>query len=214
MTHRPLPMFILLCVYPGNARRRGYNARMTEVTQILEAIETGDSTATDRLLPIVYDELREIAARQMAFERAGHSLQATALVHEAYMKLIGTEQVRWSGRAHFFGAAAESMRRILVDSARKRDRKKRGGTRRRLALDVADLAMDEQASQVLALDEALTRLESQDARMASIVKLRFFSGLSVEETAKTLDTSPRTVKREWALARAWLFRALREEDEI
>ncbi|MCA9256698.1 MAG: sigma-70 family RNA polymerase sigma factor [Phycisphaerales bacterium] len=188
---------------------------MTQVTQILQAIETGDTTATDRLLPIVYDELREIAARQMAFERPGHSLQATALVHEAYMKLIGTEEVRWSGRAHFFGAAAESMRRILVDSARRRNRSKRGGgARRRLSLDVADLAMDEQASQILALDEALTRLDSQDPRMASIVKLRFFSGLSVDETAKALDTSARTIKREWALARAWLFRALRDEDEI
>lgn len=187
---------------------------MSEVTRILSAIETGDSSATDRLLPIVYDELRAIAQRQMAFERAGHSLQATALVHEAYLKLIGNEEIRWSGKSHFFGAAAESMRRILVDSARKRGRLKRGGTGKRLTLDVADLAMDEQASQVLALDEALSRLEQQDARMAAIVKLRFFSGLSVEDTAKALDTSARTVKREWALARAWLFRALRAEDEV
>ena len=185
---------------------------MSDVTQILSAIESGDREAIDRLLPMVYRELHEIAQRQMVFERPGHSLQATALVHEAYMKLIGNEEIRWAGKSHFFAAAAESMRRILVDSARKRGRQKRGGTNKRLALDLAEIVMEEQSDQILALDEALKILEAQDERMARIVKLRFFSGLSVEDTARAMDISERTVKREWALARAWLFRALSETE--
>jgi len=181
---------------------------MSDVTQILSAIESGDREAVDRLLPVVYRELHSIAQRQMVFERPGHSLQATALVHEAYMKLIGNEEIRWSGKAHFFAAAAESMRRILVDSARKRGRQKRGGANKRLALDLAEIVMDEQSDEILALDEALVLLEKQDERMARIVKLRFFTGLTVEDTANAMEISERTVKREWALARAWLFRAL------
>ncbi len=183
------------------------------MTQILAAIEAGDRAGTDRLLPIVYRELRNMAQRQMAFERPGHSLQATALVHEAYLKLIGNEEIRWAGKSHFFAAAAESMRRILVDSARKRGSIKRGGTQKRLSLDLSELVMEEQSSHILALDEALNELERQDARMADIVKLRFFSGLTVEDTAQALDISPRTVKREWALARAWLFRSLSVNDD-
>jgi RNA polymerase sigma factor (TIGR02999 family) len=162
----------------------------------------------DRLLPLVYEELRAIAKRRMAGERPGHTLGATALVHEAYLRLLGSERVSWRDQGHFFGAAAEAMRRILIDHARTRGREKRGGGRRAIPLDVLDLAAREDPEEILSLDEAVRRLEEQDARMASIVKLRFFAGLSEEETASALGVAARTVRREWALARAFLQREI------
>lgn len=187
---------------------------MSDVTRILYAIEDGDSKAAGELLPLVYDQLRKVAQQRMADERTGHSLDATALVHEAYLKLVGDEDpnLRWANRAHFFAAAAEAMRRILVDHARARGRLKRGGDRAKLPLTVATFRADESADEIVALDEALRRLERQDERAARIVSLRFFAGLSVEQTADALELSPRTVKREWSTARAWLYRELRGDE--
>lgn len=183
---------------------------MPDVTRMLYAIEEGDAKAAAELLPLVYDQLRRIAQQRMVNERAGHSLEATALVHEAYLKLVGDDaaSLQWANRAHFFSAAAEAMRRILVDHARARGRQKRGGGQARLSLSVATLGPEEASGEILALDDALRRLEQQDERMARIVSLRFFAGLSVDETASALDVSSRTVKREWSLARAWLYREL------
>ncbi len=184
---------------------------MSDVTRILYAIEDGDARAAADLLPLVYDQLRKIAQQRMAGERVAHTLNATALVHEAYLKLVGDDgaDLRWANRAHFFSAAAESMRRILVDHARTRGRLKRGGDHVRLSLSVATLgADDKETAEIVALDDALRRLEKQDERMARIVSLRFFAGLDVDETASALNISPRTVKRDWATARAWLFREM------
>ncbi len=174
-----------------------------EVSRILEA----GRVDMDRLLPLVYDRLRAIAAQRMAGERAGHTLDATGLVHEAYLKLV-QGPVGWQGKAHFYAAAAEAMRRILVDHARGRGREKRGAGRVRLPLDVVDLASREDPSEILSVDEAVRRLEERDPRMAEIVKLRFFAGLSDAETAQALGIADRTVRREWTLARAFLQREL------
>lgn len=146
----------------------------------------------------------------MATERVGHTLQATALVHEAYLRLVGGADVQWANRAHFFGAAAEAMRRILIDHARAKQGPKRGGDRRKLPLDVVDLAAIDDPEQILALDEAISRLEKEDADAARVVRLRFYAGLSIGETAKALETSASTVKREWSFARAFLFRVLKD----
>jgi len=190
------------------------------VTLLLSAIERGDEGATDELLPIVYGELRRLAAKKMAGETASHTLQATALVHEAYLRLVGdAEDVKWENRAHFFGAAAHAMRRILVERARRVGREKRGGGRARVLLDDVDPAApgaDGAAAagvDLVLLDEALLKLEAFDPRLARIVSLRFFAGLSVEETASATDLSPRTVKREWSVARAWLHRAMSDGGE-
>jgi RNA polymerase sigma factor (TIGR02999 family) len=161
----------------------------------------------DRLLPLVYGQLRAIAAQRMAGERPGHTLDATGLVHEAYLKLV-QGPLDWQGKAHFYGAAAEAMRRILVDHARGRGREKRGAGRVRLPLDVVELASREDPSEILSVDEAVRRLEERDPRMGAIVKLRFFAGLSDEETAEALGVADRTVRREWTLARAFLQREL------
>lgn len=180
-----------------------------DVTRILLAVEHGDANAAKELLPAVYDQLRRLARNAMAQERPDHTLQATALVHEAYLKLVGDRNIQWANRAHFFAAAAEAMRRILVDEARKHGRIKRGGAHRRVPISVVDLAAAKQGSEeILALDEALRRLETQDGRLYRVVMLRFFAGLSVEDTAQAMDLSARTVKREWTYARAWLFRAI------
>lgn len=174
-----------------------------EISRILEA----PSVDMDRLLPLVYDRLRAIAAQRMAGERPGHTLDATGLVHEAYLKLV-QGQLGWQGKAHFYAAAAEAMRRILVDHARGRGREKRGAGRVRLPLDIVDLASREDPAEILSVDEAVRRLEERDPRMAEIVKLRFFAGLSDEETAQALGIADRTVRREWTLARAFLQREL------
>lgn len=187
---------------------------MSQVTRLLYAIEA-DPAAARELLPLVYDQLRAQAQRHMSGERSNHTLDATALVHEAFVRLVGEEasDLQWANRAHFFAAAAEAMRRILVEHARARGRLKRGGGRVRLSLSGFDLGRDENLADLLALDEALAALQQQDERLARIVQLRFFAGLGVEETAAVLDMSPRSVKREWSLARAWLFRALRAADD-
>jgi RNA polymerase sigma factor (TIGR02999 family) len=160
------------------------------------------------LLSLVYEELRKLAAHRLAHESPGHTLQPTALVHEAYLRLVGDGEVSWEGRGHFFAAAAESMRRILVEHARKRGRVKRGGGRHRVPIDVVDVAAEPESLDLVALDEALRRMEEQDPRMHQIVMLRFFAGLSVEDAGQALGISARTVKREWSCARAWLFKTL------
>ncbi len=184
---------------------------MSDVTRILNAIEGGDARAADELLPLVYEQLRRIARQHMAQERADHTLQATALIHEVYLKLVGNQEIRWANRAHFYAAAAEAMRRILVDHARNRGRFKRGGDRRRVPLKSVNLAVQQNSSEILALDQALERLQKEDERMHKVVMLRFFAGLSIEDTANAMDVSSRTVKREWSFARAWFFRVLGQQ---
>jgi RNA polymerase sigma factor (TIGR02999 family) len=182
---------------------------MTDLTRILTGIEQGDARAAEQLLPLVYDELRRLAARKLAQEKPGQTLQATALVHEAYLRLIGTDPERpWDGRGHFFAAAAESMRRILVDRARRKRSRKRGAGAARADLDHVDLAAPEAAAEVLAVDEALNGLAVEDPRAAELVKLRYFAGMSLPEAARVLDIPPRSADRLWAYARAWLRRAI------
>jgi RNA polymerase sigma factor (TIGR02999 family) len=184
----------------------GFNAN---VTQILNAAERGDAEASARLLPLVYQELRRLAAQKLAHESPGHTLQATALVHEAYVRLVGAESgdaPKWDGRRHFFAAAAEAMRRILVESARRKGSQKRGGGRERKDIDAVEVAAPERSDDLLALDEALNRLAEVDPPAAELVKLRYFAGLSLAEAAKVLDVAPRTADRLWAYARAWLHR--------
>lgn len=184
---------------------------MGDVTQILSAVRAGDKQAADRLLEIVYEQLRPLARKDMAGERPDHTLGATALVHEAYIKLIGNQEIQWQNRAHFFASAAEAMRRILIDRARLRGRVKRGGDRKRIPLKGVDLAAEQDLSEILALDEALQRLQTQDTRMHEIVMLRFYAGLSIEETAELMGISVRTVKRDWTCARAWLHHAMGDD---
>jgi RNA polymerase sigma factor (TIGR02999 family) len=182
---------------------------MSDITQILSAIERGDARAAPQLFPLVYEELRKLAAQKMAQEKPGQTLQATALVHEAYLRLVGVEQARtWKSRGHFFAAASEAMRHILVDRARRRRSRKRGGDHVRVAFDEAGLAAVEDAEEVLAVDEALADLAAVDAQAAELVKLRYFAGLSIPEVAELLDIAPRSADRLWAYARAWLRRAL------
>jgi RNA polymerase sigma factor (TIGR02999 family) len=179
---------------------------MTDVTRILSAIEQGDPQAAAQLLPLVYDELRRLAAQRLAQEKPGQTLQATALVHEAYLRLLGGEQTRdWNGRRHFFAAAAEAMRRILIDRARHKQTRKAGGGRRRLDLDDIEPALgEENGDRLLALDEALGQLEAEDPRKAALVKLRFFAGLTQEQAAAALGVSTSTAEKDWAYARSWL----------
>jgi RNA polymerase sigma factor (TIGR02999 family) len=182
-----------------------------DVTRILAELgSAGGEEVLARLVPLVYAELRAIAGAQLRRERPDHSLQATALVHEAYLRLFGLSQPSWNDRRHFFNAAAEAMRHVLIDHARKRRRAKRGGEQTRVPLSSVNLALDHDPGDLLALDDAIERLERQDPRAAEVIRLRFFAGLSVEETATALEVSPRTVKREWAYARAWLHNAIRD----
>jgi len=183
---------------------------MRNLTEILSAIKKGDPHASDKLLPLVYDELRKLAGQKMAQEKPGQTLQATALVHEAYLRLIDVDKVQsWNSRGHFFAAAAEAMRRILVDNARRKQRPKHGGNRQRVDLDQA-FSLTDPREDLVALDDALAKLAIQEPIKAEVVKLRYFAGLSVDETAYCLELSPATVKRHWAVARAWLFAALAE----
>jgi RNA polymerase sigma factor (TIGR02999 family) len=185
---------------------------MNEVARLLSAIEKGDPQAAEQLLPLVYDELRQLAAQKLAHEASGQTLQATALVHEAYLRLVGSDQDKsWDSRGHFFAAAAEAMRRILVNRARDKGRQKRGDGWKRVDLDrlaVADKATDEEVS---ALDEALERLALQNPPCAELVRFRFFTGLTMEEAAAALGIAPRTAHRYWVFARAWLYDALRQD---
>ena len=182
---------------------------MNEVTRVLSAIEQGDPQAAEQLLPLVYDELRKLAAQRLAQEKPGQTLQATALVHEAYLRLIGEEsRSGWSGRGHFFGAAAEAMRRILVESARRKGRVRHGGRRRLVSLDQLDIAGDEASQTILDLDEALGLLADEQPSVAELVKLRYFAGLTAQQAADALGISVRTANRDWAFAKAWLFQRL------
>jgi RNA polymerase sigma factor (TIGR02999 family) len=182
---------------------------MSDVTQILSAIEAGDPKAAAELLPLVYDELRKLAAARLAAEKPGQTLQATALVHEAYLRLVGGAQPQdWNGRGHFFAAAAEAMRRILVESARRKHALRRGGAGERRDLLEEDLAVPPSDNDLLDLDEALAEFAAIDSQAAELVKLRVFAGVTVDEAAGLLGVSPRTAKRSWAYARAWLGRRL------
>ena len=182
---------------------------MSEVTQILTALERGQAHAAADLLPLVYDELRRLAAWRLANEQPGQTLQATALVHEAYLRLVGKDDPQWNGRRHFFGAAAEAMRRILVENARRKRRWKHGGQMERVELEDSNLPAPLPDDELLALDEALDRFAQVDPRAAELVKLCFFADLTQEQAAKELGVSLSTAERTWAYARAWLFREIR-----
>ncbi len=188
--------------------------RMHEVTRILSAIEQGDPQAAEQLLPLVYDELRRLATQKLAQEPPGQTLQSTALVHEAYLRLVDTQKAQtWESRRHFFAAAAEAMRRILVERARYKQRLRHGGGRQRLDLDDLEVANDGPADVLLALDEALAKLAAETTVVAEVVKLRYFAGLTLDQTASALDISVRTVRRHWTFARAWLYKELHQVDE-
>lgn len=214
---RERPVFLRAAEYnaimgPRVANRRvGQNAmkpKPEQVTRFLNAVAAGDPGASQALLPLVYDELRALAQQRLAQEPGGQTLQPTALVHEAYLRLSGEREVRWEGRGHFFAAAAQAMRRIMIERARKYAAEKHGGGRKRLPLDeemIGRASFDETTGQLLELDEALTRLEERDPRKAQIVMHRFFAGLSIEQTAAAMALSPATVKYEWRFARAWLY---------
>jgi RNA polymerase sigma factor (TIGR02999 family) len=184
-------------------------ACMSDVTQILSAIQHGDPQAAAKLLPLVYNELRKLAAARLAQEKPGQTLEATALVHEAYLRLVGTDSARlWNSRAHFFGAAAEAMRRILVEAARRRQALRRGGDRKRLDIELLQPAAPHISDDVLALDDALNKLTEQDPVKADLVKLRYFAGLTMEQAAEALAISPATAHRYWNYARAWLYQEI------
>jgi len=188
---------------------------MNNVTRILSAIEQGDPQAAEQLLPLVYDELRQLATAKMAHEKLGQTLQATALVHEAYIRLVDVEQVQhWDSRGHFFAAAAEAMRRILMESARRKASLRQGGKRRRCELLDSDRVTYPVNDELLDLDEALSKLNTLDAQAAELVKLRVFAGMTIDEVAQHLRISPRTAKRSWAYARAWLGRELAADQDL
>jgi RNA polymerase sigma factor (TIGR02999 family) len=180
-----------------------------DVTALLSELTKGNSEAGSKLIPLVYDQLRRLANAYMRRERTGHTLQTTALVHEAYLKLLGQHSVDWQNRAHFFGIAAQVMRRVLIDHARSHVRDKRGGGREHVQFDEALVFSPERSAEFLELNAALERLSEMDARQAQIVEMRFFAGLTVEETAEVLKISPKTVKRDWSVAKAWLHGELK-----
>lgn len=183
------------------------------VTQLLVDWQQGDQTAIKKLTPLIYDELRRIAHRYVQHERNGHTLQTTALVNEAYLRLAGHEQPEWQNRAHFFAATAQVMRHILIDHARRRRYLKHGGQFQQVSMEKASLMSDDRAAELIALDEALDDLKHFDPRKSKVVELRYFGGLSLEETARALDISVMTVRRDWRAAKAWLFRRMREADK-
>lgn len=185
-----------------------------EVSQLLQDWSNGDQAALDKVMPVVYQELHRMAHHYMRKERAGHTLQTTALVNEAYMRLAAYKRMRWQSRVHFFAVAAQVMRRILVEQARSKKFAKRGGGAQQISLDETAIVSAGRSAEVIAVDEALTDLESWDPRKGRIVELRFFGGLSIEETAEALKISPTTVQREWRSAKAWLYRAISEGDRI
>jgi len=183
-----------------------------DVTRLIEAVSAGEASATEDLLPVIYDDLRRIALSKLSREVASHTLQPTALVHEAYMRLVGSNSDSWENRAHFFGAAAEAMRRILIDHARKKKRLKRGGGAKRMEFHEHMAIEQTEAEELLALDEALQELELLDKEKAELVKLKFFAGMSLKEAASILSIPPRTADRYWAYARAWLRRQISEQE--
>jgi RNA polymerase sigma factor (TIGR02999 family) len=178
---------------------------MTDVTRILRSVESGDAKAADELLPLVYQELRKLATYKMVNEAPDHTLQPTALVHEAWLRLVGAEQQTWQNRAHFFGAAAEAMRRILIDRARRKRAMRHGGGQQRVDVDHIEIAAPAEDDQLLAINDALDRLATHDKQKADLVKLRYFVGMTIEEAAQILAISDPTAKRYWAYARAWLY---------
>ena len=185
---------------------------MTDVTRILQLIEKGDPSASEQLLPLVYDELRVLASQRLRSEKPGQTLQATALVHEAYLRMVGDRQdQQWDGRGHFFSAAAEAMRRILVDSARRKQSKKRGGDFQRQDLDDDMLLGKESSNNVVELDEALSKLADEDPKVAELVKLRYFGGLTIKEAAEVLGVSSTTANKYWAFAKAWLLQSIESQ---
>jgi RNA polymerase sigma factor (TIGR02999 family) len=184
---------------------------MSQVTVILDAIQKGDAKAADELLPLVYAELRKLAAYKMANEAPGQTLQPTALVHEAWLRLTGNEKIQWNGRAHFFGAAAEAMRRILIDRARRRQAQRHGGGQQRLDVDDVEILAPADDEELLAVNEALDRFAAVDAPKAELVKLRYFAGLTLEEASGALNISEATAKRWWSYARAWLFHEIQAQ---
>jgi RNA polymerase sigma factor (TIGR02999 family) len=186
---------------------------MTNVTRILNAIEKGDEKAADRLLPLVYAELRRLAAHKMAQEKPGQTLQATALVHEVYIRLVGSEAQDWNSRTHFFSAAAEAMRRILIENARRKRSLKRGGRFQRIDLDDVKVTIEDPSTSLIMLDEALAKLNQKDRALAELVKLRYFAGLTLEQIAKVQGVSSRTARSYWAYARAWLHREITKAEE-
>jgi len=183
---------------------------VSDVTRILQAAQNGEPAAADQLLPLVYDELRRLANARMANEAAGQTLQPTALVHEAWLRLVGNENQKWDGRGHFFAAAAEAMRRILIDRARRKRRIKHGGELQRVDFNTLDVAIVTDDEQLLAVDEALQKLEARDSVSAQLIKLRFFAGLTNLEAARLVGIPERSAKRSWAYARAWLFEELKK----
>jgi RNA polymerase sigma factor (TIGR02999 family) len=183
---------------------------LSEVTQIIAAAQNGDPNAASELLPIVYEELRRLAAQRLSQERPGQTLTATALVHEAYLRLVGVENSQiWQNRGHFFAAAAEAMRRILINRARDKKRLKRGGNRERIDLEHIQVALDTEDAELIALDESLEKLAAEDDVAAQLVKLRFFAGLNMRDAAQALGIAQRTAERQWSYARAWLYHELR-----
>lgn len=186
---------------------------MSEVTLILERAQRGDPKAAEELLPLVYEELRRLAAHKMANEAAGHTLQPTALVHEAWLRLVGYQNQKWVGRAHFFGAAAEAMRRILIDRARRKHAARHGGEHQRVDIQEMDLASPIQDEQLLAVSDALDKLTAEHKAEAELVKLRFFVGLTIDEAAEVLGIAPRTAKYYWTHARAWLYREIHGQQQ-
>ena len=182
-----------------------------DASRLMRHAAEGNQEAAQNLLPLVYGQLRAIAAQRMKLERPDHTLQPTALVHEAFLKLVGPRSTPWAGEAHFFAAAAEAMRQILIDHAKTKSREKRGGKRVREAVDLADVAALENSDEILALNEALCRLEQQEPEVGRVVRLRFFAGLSIDQIAEMLRVSPRTVDRRWQFARAWLYRELNDD---
>ena len=187
---------------------------MSDITRILKSIEDGEPKAAEELLPLVYDELRKLAAAKMAYEKPGQTLQATALVHDAYIRLVNVEKAQhWKGRGHFFGAAAEAMRRILVENARRKQRIKHGGGKGRVDMEVAEIATTIPDEELLALDDALSQLQREEPDKAALIELRFFVGLSNEQAAEVLGISAATAKRRWRYARAWLHGVIQPENE-
>ena len=184
---------------------------MSDVTQLFNAIDAGDPNASERLLPLVYEELRRLAAAKMAQEKPGRTLQATALVHEAWLRLAGSNQQQWRGRSHFFGAAAEAMRRILIDKARQKASLKRGADQPPEELHESQIEMTAPTDEILAVHDALDALAAEDATAAQVVKLRYFVGMTIPEIAEALEISPRSADRHWLFARAWLKGAIREQ---
>ena len=205
------PRFRIVHLFSATNRRLGFILRVSEVTQILDRVQQGDPKAADQLLPLVYDELRQLATAKMAQEKPGQTLQATALVHEAWLRLAGSDRQQWRGRSHFFGAAAEAMRRILIDQARRKAAQRHGAGLEAAELHESRIELKVPAEEFLAVNDAVDVLTAEDALAAQVVKLRYFVGMTNDEIADALQIAPRSVDRHWAYARAWLKGALKAQ---